>query len=443
MAVLDEPSMPESMSWEITHVSTPTTCQTRPKCKGFWGNEALPDHALRSPGIRRQRSPEVQPLEVGFLPGMPSTDDLMPLRQSSTTAPRCKYYESLLHTLTFFGWLPKLSSGALRHLPFISTVALDIFVVLTTLHGSFAGPEKTLGFSQLRYVHSVIRHVLILAAHLGMYCVGGSDLSDYLWTPRFSFPHAHFAVLVVFAAMAFCLDLTLLYSRYAGEDSRPTDFAHGLSVVTIRRLIVMLERLPSAFSLLIMTALPQKLCRDLKRTLEAIEAKDIATAQHLYCAFWQQLRLGRTWYNAIATAHFLSAVCRIPVGVYIVTHWYVVQTNTLEVFCLLAYTAIDTFQMIVWIHPAIHIREKHGRVMRAAVEAASCQTKSSTAFATMVASLHPLVGLKMLGFIVSGRLVAQVTTIASLVLTGLRHMLEGKESSGNMPPENNFTNMRS
>lgn len=326
------------------------------------------------------------------------------------------YYDKLMQTLAFFGWLPKPIAGLRRHIPFIITISLDIFVVVTTAQAGFSD------FKLLYYVSSVLRHVLILVAHLGMYCVGGNQLSVVLGRPDFLLRRPHFMVLAILTAMEYALDLYLLYVRLSCGGCLD-DLAHAANVLAIRSS-VMLERLPSVLSLMVVASLAEKLCQNLVFTRQAFEAGDVRLAQRLYCDFWKELRMGRRWYNAVATAHFLIAVGRIPVAFYIFSHWRVVELSSSEVSNLLAYSAIDMVQMMVWIKPAILTRRQHGRVMRASVEAASQQAGRATALATMIATLHPLVGLKMFGFLVTWRLVTQVATLASLAYTGLRYLLE-------------------
>jgi hypothetical protein len=254
-------------------------------------------------------------------------------------------------------------------------------------------------------------------AHVGMYFVGGKYLC--MWRPEIALPCAHLSALAVFAAITLGLDLMILYLVVFIPN-----MAHDAGFAIIRRLCMILQRLPITLSLMVMTILPYRLCHDLSCTLQAVEARDTSEAQRLYCAFWEQLRRARHWYNAVATAHFVIDTARMPVGFYILTHWTDVQSYPLFVYFIFAYTALGGLEMLVWIMPAFLIRKAHGQVLRGAIVAAGQQDRIATTFATMVGSLHPKVGLKMMGFLVSWRLMAQIQLLAALVTAGLRFLLE-------------------
>lgn len=328
----------------------------------------------------------------------------------SLNAPRLGYYAKLVPVLEFFGWLPKASSAGGRHVNFIFMIALDLFVVVTSARGAVEGVSRL-----LHYFSSLARHVLIGVAHLGMYYVGGKPLSASLRTQEFLLPNLRPLVFAMLSAVEEALDLTLLYRRW--------HYVHDADAVEFKRICIMFQRLPAALSVIAIASFPEKLRQDLVRTQMALEAGNLPLAQRLYAGFWTDFRHGRNWYNVVATAHFIIAVGRIPIGIYMLSHWALIDLRKFEVSCLYAYALIDAFQMMLWIMPAIALRRTHGKVMRAAVEAASQQTEHATEFATMLATLHPLVGMKMLGLLVTWRLVTQVTTVASLALTGLRLML--------------------
>lgn len=304
---------------------------------------------------------------------------------------------------------------------FMITIALDLLVVVTAAQGGLSGSKWTEA-KLLYFMSSMLWQILTLSAHLGMYCVGGKQLSLSLQTYVFFLPHAHFLILAIFASLQYLLDLTLLYAAVSA-----LGFAN---VVVIRRVCIMLQRLPDVLSKMVVCSLPEKLCQDLVHIRRAIDAGDLFGAQCLYCAFWRDLRIARSWYNMVATSYFIISIIRIPIVIYVFSHWIEhYEGREFEMNCLFAGTAIDAMQMTVWIKPAIDIRRLHSRIMRASVEAARQRTESNTAFATMVASLHPLVGMKMLGFLVTWRLVTQVTAFITLALTGLRLLLEREVKS--------------
>lgn len=175
-----------------------------------------------------------------------------------------------------------------------------------------------------------------------------------------------------------------------------------------------------------MMSVPKNLCQDLVRVVLALDNDNIPESLRLYSVFWRRMRVARRWYNYIMTPHFLIALCHLPIGFYLIIRGFdemtrSAETKTLthwEMRLLVAYTVVDIIQMFCWISPAMTIRSNHGVALVAAVGQAGLPTASSInrEVATMMASLHPIVGLKFLGAIITWRLVVVVSTISSALL---------------------------
>jgi len=170
-----------------------------------------------------------------------------------------------------------------------------------------------------------------------------------------------------------------------------------------------------------MMSVPTNLCQDLVRVVIALDNEDTVESFRLYSIFWRRLRIARRWYNYIMTPHFLIALFHLPIAAYLffmIRARDTVDWTNYEVWFLVAYTVVDVLQMVCWIYPAMTIRSNHAVALVAAVGQAGLPTSSGVAreLATMMASLHPIVGLKFLGAIITWRLVAAVATIASALL---------------------------
>lgn len=306
---------------------------------------------------------------------------------------------------------------------------MDIYVITTSINGTMLMSPQEISRSDkrltlLKRLDGISLHTFRAIAHIGMYRVGGDDLYTALRHHSPAVPDVHCLVVAVLTGIAYALDCVRLYMRYHNAE-RETWFEYAFY---FRRLCIMIARVPSNVTLLLMMSIPTKLCQDLIRTAMAVDGSSPHETQYYYTVFWQHLNTGRRWYNAAMPAYFLAAVSRIPISVYSMINLDVRRRPGWQTTFMFLYAACDTVKMVFWLQPAIAIRRNHGVLMRATVASSCHQTEEATMLATMMATLHPFAGLKMLGFLVSWRMVTHFVTFASVIWTCLGLLTDAKRS---------------
>lgn len=332
--------------------------------------------------------------------------------------------------LQCFGWLPQSGGQSshffFQHLRFlVSLFLLNVVVVVLTIHAHLQGAGGEKGeYQKLEHVDSLARHCLLSLAHVFMYTLGGSNLTEAFRAADFRILPFQMVLLGICLVVYWVCDVVLMHHLLQAGVS-------VWSLEALRRFLIVIGRLPTAVAVILMMGIPKAICQDLVQVDKYLEHANIPEAQRIYCIFWKHLRTARRWYNAIMTPNFLAAIARLPVGCYALIHKDDLITGDnydeqFEIVFLVFRSALDIAQLLIWVQPAIQIRMNHGVVLSLAVEKAGQQTPKARELATMMASLHPLVGLKFLGFIVTWRLVTQVATLVPFLLAALTFYLKRK-----------------